>query len=182
MRKRILSLILIGCLLITALCGCYAPRTEIWEWEDSSLTMEIPVYWVEPINDEEVEEDELYLENALHDAVMISYVYDLDAMDVTYTAEELFNEQTDSSLDGENVTQKGECNKRELSGGRTLYEEIYTGDGIDYYCAMVDSGENEAVWMMFVMEEGNDFVMNEAVKIAENAKWNANDADEGNML
>lgn len=172
MKKRISVLILTVIVFVTALCGCSAPKTEIWEWEDSSLTMEIPVYWVEPINDEETEEDELYLENALRDAVMIAYVYDIDETDGDYSPEGLFTEQNASSLQDENAELKGERVVRRISEGRTIYEEIYTGEGIDYYCAMVDSGKNEAVWMMFVMNEGDDFIMNEAVKIAENAKWN----------
>lgn len=178
MKKRFSALILTVCLLITALCGCSAPRTEIWEWEDSALTMEIPVYWVEPINDEEIEEDELYLENALHDAVMIAYVYDIDKMDGEYSPESLFTEQNSSSLEGENTELKGERVVRSISGGRTVYEETYTGDGVDYYCVMVDSGKNETVWMMFVMNEGNSFVADEAVKIAESAKWGADTAEE----
>lgn len=171
MKKSISALFLIACLITVCLCGCSAPKTEIWKWENSALTLEIPVYWVEPINNEETEEDELYLENALRDAVMIAYVYDLDETDGEHTPEGLFTEQNASSLEDENAELKGERSVRAISEGRTIYEEIYMGGGVDYYCAMVDSGKNEAVWMMFVMNEGNESVLNEAVKIAENAKW-----------
>lgn len=187
MKKRVLSLTLIACLLVTCLCGCTVPRTEIWEWEDSSLTVEIPVYWVEPMDEENPDDEELYLENALDGAVMLAYVYALDEMEVTYTPEELFEEQTAASLEGENVTQKGERAVRPLPGNRTVYEEFYTDNEIDYYCVMVYSGKNEAIWMMFMMDAGNDLVMEEAVQIAESATWNGerpqNDtADEVNSL
>lgn len=171
MKKRIISSILISCLLISCLCSCSAPRKETYQWENSKLTMEIPVYWVEPMNDETAENGEsLYLEHALQDAVMISYFFDLNNTAYTYTPEELFTAQTEAALKEEPFTKKGERTQRDLPGGRTIFEEFYTGGGTDVYCALTYSGNSEAVWSMFIMNEGNTDVMSESVKIAESVK------------